>query len=116
MRDLCTLDQYRIGKELYCEGGPSRSGEFGILHNGIILVIIAATGQGWDHVSVSTRNRCPNWDEMEFVKRMFFNENEVAMQLHLPPEDHVNIHPFCLHLWRPRSSLKKIPLPPKGLV
>jgi hypothetical protein len=78
------------------------------------LRVIASAGEGWDHVSVSLQHRCPTWDELEFVKRHFFKSDEVAMQLHLPPSDHINIHPYCLHLWRPHTG--EIPLPPRGMV
>lgn len=76
--------------------------------------VIASVGHGWDHVSVSRRNRCPNWVEMEHVKRLFFKDDETAMQLHVPPTDHVNLHPYCLHLWRPLGF--DIPRPPSLLV
>jgi len=76
--------------------------------------VIASSGEGWDHVSVSRRNRCPNWAEMEHVKRLFFKEDETAMQLHVPPSDHVNCHPYCLHLWRPQ--MVPIPRPPAAMV
>src|SRR4051812_7644158 len=36
----------------------------------------------WEHVSVSCKNRCPNWKEMCFVKDLFWAEDEVVMQLH----------------------------------
>ena len=78
------------------------------------LFVIASTGFGWDHVSVSTRTRCPTWGEMEYVKRMFFEDHETAMQLHVPPSDHVNCHPYCLHLWRPQEF--EIPRPPPEFV
>lgn len=74
------------------------------------LRVIASAGGGWDHLSVSRVNRCPNWIEMEHVKRSFFRDDEVAMQLHVTPKDHVNVHPYCLHLWRPQD--REIPLPP----
>ena len=76
--------------------------------------IIASSGCGWDHVSVSRKNRCPNWAEMEHVKRMFFAPDEVAMQLHVPPSDHISVHPHCLHLWRPHGV--EIPRPPALMV
>lgn len=78
------------------------------------LSIIASTGMGWDHVSVSRPNRCPNWPEMEHVKRLFFRDSETAMQLHVPPADHINCHPHCLHLWRPHDL--EIPRPPAFMV
>jgi hypothetical protein len=69
----------------------------------------------WDHVSVSRSDRCPWWEEMDFIARTFFRPNETAMQLHVPVSDHVNHHPHCLHLWRP-TGLKKIPMPPSIMV
>lgn len=79
-----------------------------------VLSIIASHGLGWDHVSVSRRSRIPIWDEMEFVKRLFFEDDEVAMQLHVPAADHVNVHPNTIHLWRPQIG--SIPLPPHWMV
>lgn len=78
------------------------------------LRIIATSGMGWDHVSISRGDRCPDWTEMEQIKRLFFKDHEVAMQLHVTAKDHVNVHPTCLHLWRPTD--KAIPLPPKEFV
>ena len=82
--------------------------------NGQNLRVIAASGMGWDHVSVSLQDRCPTWDEMELVKRLFFKPTETAMQLHVPPSEHVNVHPHCLHLWRPLRG--EIPRPPSIMV
>jgi len=78
------------------------------------LRIIASWGMGWDHVSVSRQNRCPNWDEMEQVAALFFEPTETAMQLHVPAADHISFHPFCLHWWRPQG--RAIPRPPNALV
>jgi len=78
------------------------------------LTIIATDGLGWDHVSVSRTNRCPNWQEMEFVKRRFFYDHETAMQLHVPLAEHIDNHPYCLHLWSPQDVA--IPRPPGKLV
>lgn len=78
------------------------------------LRVLASSGMGWDHVSVSRANRCPNWPEMEHVKHLFFRDNETAMQLHVPPSDHINCHPHCLHLWRPQDA--EIPRPPGFMV
>jgi hypothetical protein len=80
----------------------------------VTLRVVAACGGGWDHVSVSTNDRCPAWNEMEFIKRQFFRADETAMQLHVPPKDHINVHPFVLHLWRPHDFM--IPLPPESFV
>lgn len=68
----------------------------------------------WDHVSVSLSGRCPNWQEMCFVKDLFWEPHETVMQLHPPSHLHVNYHPHCLHLWAPRNLF--IPLPPRWMV
>jgi hypothetical protein len=51
---------------------------------------------------------------MDHVRKMFFKDDEVVMQLHLPAKDNINLHPYCLHLWRPQKA--EIPLPPKEFV
>lgn len=79
------------------------------------LKIISSVGMGWEHVSVSRHDRCPTWPEMDWVKNQFWLPIETVMQLHVPPCDHVNNHPYCLHLWRPRIG-NVIPRPPKELV
>ncbi len=80
------------------------------------LNVIASTGGGWDHVSVSVAGspRVPDWSEMEAVKRAFFRPGETAMQLHVPPVEHIDCHPGVLHLWRPQGA--EIPRPPGWMV
>lgn len=78
------------------------------------LCIIAAADEGWDHLSVSRDHRSPSWRELEHVKRLFFRDDEAAMQLHVSPTSHVNVHPNCLHLWRPHHI--PIPMPPVEFV
>jgi len=79
-----------------------------------VLRCIASFGLGWEHVSVSLPERCPRWDELEFAKRFFFLPHETAMQLHVPPKEHINTHPYTLHMWRPTEMF--IPMPPKWMV
>jgi hypothetical protein len=78
------------------------------------LVIQASDGGLWDHVSVSTATRCPTWEEMCLVKRLFFRDDEAVLQYHPPESEYVNFHSFCLHLWRPQAV--PVPLPPSEFV
>ena len=85
-------------------------GIFRIPYRGVTMHVIASTGLGWDHVSVSIGHRCPTWEEMEHVRDLFFRDDETVMQLSVPRDHHVNVHRFCLHLWRPNDG-REIPVP-----
>jgi hypothetical protein len=91
--------------------------------NGRLLWIIASDGLGWEHVSIhveirvsqgETKPQTPLWDEMCFVKDLFWDDDDVVMQLHPMKSEYVNNHPNTLHLWRPTE--KEIPTPPSILV
>jgi hypothetical protein len=69
---------------------------------------------GWEHVSVSTRRRAPNWQEMCFIKALFWDEEEVVVQFHPKKSEYVNFAKTCLHLWRPLNA--HIPTPPSIMV
>jgi hypothetical protein len=83
-------------------GGPvgTNSGAFQLG----ALRIISGTGGGWEHVSVSRIDRCPTWDEMDRVKRLFWRDDEIVMQLHVNNDQKKNVFAYCLHLWRPQSE------------
>lgn len=82
--------------------------------NNCDLTIIFSDGLGWEHVSVSTPGRCPNWPEMCFVKNLFWSADDVVIQFHPAASEYVNNHPYCLHLWRPQGIT--LPTPPRLLV
>lgn len=73
---------------------------------------------GWEHVSVhafrGAKERTPSWREMAFVKDLFWESEDVVMQLHPRRSQYVNNHPHVLHLWRSRTQA--IPEPPAMLV
>jgi hypothetical protein len=115
MRDLHRLDQYRdTGAKVIARFGSAGDSGNGVFHLPNGLLVLASNGEGWDHVSISAPGRCPTWEEMSAVKDLFFRPNEVAMQLHVPDKDHINYHPYTLHLWRPQYV--GIPRPPANMV
>ena len=71
-------------------------------------------GCWWDHVSVSFEKRMPTWDEMAEIKRMYFRPDEVCYQLHPAEQEYVNLHKYCLHIWRPQREA--VPVPPTWMV
>lgn len=123
MRDLRELNELRDWQAEAATYGPpsdeqqSEAGVFTVPCKGVRrgMRVIASTGMGWDHVSVSLPMRCPTWEEMERVKRLFFLPDEAAMQLHVATGEHISNHRFCLHIWRPNDG-REIPLPPSIMV
>lgn len=86
--------------------------------NGLFIIgplrCIISDKEGWEHVSVSRSDRCPNWKEMCEIKAVFWDDEDVVMQLHPKKSEYVNNHPYALHLWRPKDHV--IPQPPKVFV
>lgn len=120
MRNLNYLDAERVRSDAvrlwYGGWGDHENGVFEVPSpiDGQLLHVIASSGEGWEHVSVSRPKRPPNWAEMCRVKELFFEDDETVVQYHVPPEDHVNCHPYCLHLWRPLDA--ELPRPPSIMV
>jgi hypothetical protein len=118
MRNLHHLDPYRLDTTAtHGSLGDHYNGAFRIRSHAApnqTMVVLASRGEGWDHVSVSLKRRCPWWPEMEQIKHLFFEPHETVMQLHVPASDHISYHPYALHLWRPLDA--KIPRPPGWMV
>lgn len=107
-------ENYRVYLPGYPFGDES-NGFFNVkLRHGQSVTVIASDGAGWEHVSVSRKDRCPTWDEMCQVKDLFWDEGDCVIQYHPPKSEYVNNHPYCLHLWRPIGQ--DIPVPDSLLV
>jgi hypothetical protein len=72
-----------------------------------LKVIASFEPNGWNHVSVSLEHRNPSWNEMCFVKDLFFDEEELCLQFHPAKSEYVNLHNHCLHIWQPPKELEK---------
>lgn len=110
------IEQYRIRSGAYGSMPKYPCGFFQIPFRSYTLRALVSDGvvDGWEHVSVSLPNRCPNWEEMAFIKDCFWGEDECVVQYHPPKSEYVNNHPYCLHLWR--STQVKIPRPPTYMI
>jgi hypothetical protein len=68
-----------------------------------LAVIASATresdGKRWLHVSCSRAAVMPSYADLVAVKELFVGPDRTAIQVFVPRSKHVNIHPFCLHLW-----------------
>lgn len=101
------MSQLESARQVHPTFGPSPRGVmwgyFALRYKGADLRIIASDGDRcvrWEHVSVSLADRCPTWDEMCFVKDLFWLPTETVVQFHPPKAKHINFMENCLHLWR----------------
>ena len=82
------------------------------------LNIIVSWGGGWDHVSIHGQTPnvkfTPFWEDMCFVKNVFFKLSETAYQFHPARNNHINIHKNVLHIWRKQGQ--EIEMPPIEMV
>lgn len=94
------------------------------------LMVQFSAGDGWEHVSASVvrlkphkpgtqsgtikpTGKIPNWDEMSFLKGIFWDPEDCVVQYHPPESEYVNFL-NVLHLWRPIDV--DLPRPPAILV
>jgi hypothetical protein len=113
-------ERHRLRKEAVTDAGYGANGVFYLPRIGKALgsyyLLIISSGMGWEHISVSipSEKRCPTWDEMCYVKNMFFNPDECVVQFHPAESQYVNNHKYCLHLWKPIGV--EFPVPDKSMV
>lgn len=79
-----------------------------------LRIIAAPTDEEWQHVSVSLAHRTPTWAEMCKVKDLFWEPEEIVIQLHPAKSEWISNAKFCLHLWRWQGG--QMPMPPSILV
>lgn len=89
----------------------STFGSFSFPYRSSTLTVVASDGStvGWDHVSVSLKNRPPNWEEMCFIKSLFFDDDETVIQFHPKKSEYINLHPHVLHIWKKFGEDHELP-------
>lgn len=55
--------------------------------------------------------RCPTWEEMCYIKSLFWDDTDCVIEFHPAKADYVSCHPYCLHLWRPTDQAFPTPDP-----
>lgn len=56
-------------------------------------------GHKWLHTSYSRKSRIPTYEDTVFIKNNFIGKDKKAVMIFPEESEHINIHPFCLHLW-----------------
>jgi hypothetical protein len=82
----------------------SFAGQMAYMRGDGLFVIFTADrlqgdGKTWLHVSMSRKSRIPSYQDMCDVKFLFIGKERQAIQIFAPEAKHINIHPYCLHLW-----------------
>jgi len=78
---------------------------------GIVVIQSASKeldGKLWLHTSYSRKNRIPTYQDTQFIKKHFIGDDKKAISVYPKKSEHVNIMPYCLHLW---TCLDADPLP-----
>lgn len=113
-------NKYRLRNSLFLASDDSygNNGMFIIPHYRVadyFFAVQASDGEGWEHASVSLTmkkknvERCPTWEEMCYVKDLFWDKEDTVIQYHPAEKNYVNMHKYVLHLWRPVDI--ELPLP-----
>lgn len=120
MRIDPSVEEYRLREGRYSSRPFEPFGAFELPGPcGDRLTVIASDSgdpiaEGWEHVSVSTRRRIPNWIEMSFVKDRFWTAEDCVVQFHPPKPDYINNYGVVLHMWKWCGG--EFPRPPSILV
>lgn len=56
-------------------------------------------GKLWLHLSCSRKDRMPTYEDLAEMKAVFAGPGRQAVQVFPVKKKHINLHPFCLHLW-----------------
>ncbi|NPV81906.1 MAG: hypothetical protein HPY52_16870 [Firmicutes bacterium] len=74
---------------------------------GPCLVIVGKSEDGW-HMSISHPDRYPTWDEIRDARYQFMPHDITVAMLLPPPEEYINIHENCFHLWQIEDPRKRL--------
>jgi hypothetical protein len=102
LEKLMRANRWRVRTGKYAsEDSAGWNGVFLVPIDGEIYNVMIGDGMGFRHLSVTNaqKKKLPDWTTMCRLKDMFFSEDSWVVQYHPPKEEHVNFHPFCLHLW-----------------
>lgn len=88
-------------------------GKLGTQRQTVTFAVQADAQTEWEHVSISMADRCPTWEEMCYIKDLFWEPEETVVQYHPPKSEYVNMAKYCLHLWHFKGEM---PSPPKHYV
>lgn len=109
------IDVLRVlGKKVWTNPKPYSPDGWAVVRqeDGSSIIITVARhedGNEWVHASIAHKDRTPTYDELALLHKAVFQGKGWAYQVFAPDTDHVNIHPFALHLWGRLDGTNPIP-------
>lgn len=95
------------------EDMPNCSTTFIFLHKHGLAVFIDCSlredNKAWIHISLSRKNRMPDWLDIVKVKEDFLGPNVYAYIILPPKSKYVNIHKYVLNIYAPLDGLPVLP-------
>jgi hypothetical protein len=80
----------------------------------VIVSVTPWPGHGeWVHGSVARPDRMPTYDDLVLLHRAALG-GRFALQVFAPPESHINLNEFALHLWARLDGTRPTGLPNFG--
>jgi hypothetical protein len=66
-----------------------------------VIVSFSREGDGkrWAHLSIAHKSRIPTYTELKYLKDNWLGPHKKCIMLFPEESKHVNIHPYCLHLF-----------------
>jgi len=61
--------------------------------------VLVGRENGKLHLSISHAKRYPSWDEIKGARYELMPHDITVAMLLPPPEDYINVHQNCFHLW-----------------
>jgi hypothetical protein len=106
----------RLGPDEF--GPPREFGPDGWLFHGVGRTVIVSVapwpGHGeWVHGSVARPNSMPTYDDLVLLHHAAL-AGRFAIQVFSPPEEHINLHEYALHLWARLDGTRPSGLPNFG--
>ena len=65
-----------------------------------LLIFVFNYRNDIEHLVVSTKDECPNWEQISKIKKVFFNEYEIDFQLRPVKIEYINNEKYCIHIWK----------------
>lgn len=100
-----------LGKKVWGRPKPYGPNGWGITRDdgsSIIVTVGVHDGEQWVHASIAHPETMPTYEELVLLHKAVFGDRW-AYQVFAPPSDHVNIHPYALHLWGRLDGTNQLP-------